>query len=172
MIRTTFLVLVALTSSGVYGQTTTGTLADCKTFARLFRNTCTQAPDGPATTSSFATSTVSCTQEGCPTGGGTAPNCSWRRKLCVSCTLESNKVYIRVQSNGLPDHCYGGRPTVNETNFDFKVLYNSATSSVTPLTLSSQSDFDNYMCMPAKLSNRYMPTSVEFTDNLSTDPRG
>ncbi len=122
------------------------TLANCKTYARLFRNTCTQAPDGPATTASFATATTSCNQEGCPLNGGTAPNCAWQRKLCVSCTQENSKVYMRVQSNGLPDHCYGGRPNVTETNFDVKFIFNQDTTSLTKKTFASQTDFDSFMC--------------------------
>ena len=44
--------------------------------------------------------------------------CTWTRKLCVSCFKadqneskdddDDDDVYIRVQGNGLPNHCYDG----------------------------------------------------------------
>lgn len=78
--------LLALLPTGVvsYGST----LEDCKTVAKLFRNTCTTAPDSPADFSgTFASTSVTCSNmDGCPTGGGTAPNCVWQRKMCASCS--------------------------------------------------------------------------------------
>lgn len=54
----------------------------------------------------------------CPSGYGTAPNCQWPHKLCATCYTNSTsgKVFIRIQSNGLPNYCTnttkaGGGPT-------------------------------------------------------------
>lgn len=64
------------------------TLTDCQTVAKMFKNTCSGAPSTAATwtTSGFTGSTVTCSQSKCPSNGGTAPNCSWSRKLCVTCS--------------------------------------------------------------------------------------
>ena len=31
--------------------------------------------------------------------------CTWTRKLCVTCRQDGSDVFIRVQGNGLPNHC-------------------------------------------------------------------
>lgn len=118
-----------------YGQT----LADCKSVASLFRNTCSGAPSTAADWNSFTGSSVSCSgMASCPTGGtGTAPNCQWTRKLCVTCTETSSKVYMRVQTNSLFDHCYNVAQTVNSVNYDVTFRFNPTTSGVALRTFSS-----------------------------------
>ena len=79
----------------------TNSLADCETVAKLFWNTCTQAPTAAATWfTNFATSYVSCTyMSSCPGGYGKPYACSWPRKLCVSCftnSTDSDNVYMRI----------------------------------------------------------------------------
>ena len=33
--------------------------------------------------------------------------CKWKRKLCVTCSEDDDgKVFVRVQSNTLPNHCF------------------------------------------------------------------
>ena len=60
---------------------------------------------------------VSCTGVmRCPGSSGSATYtssspCTYERKLCVSCYEENSTVYIKVQSNGLPNHCF--HSTVN-----------------------------------------------------------
>ena len=87
------LILVALA-----GTANSALLDDCKTYAKRFRNTCSTAPDTAATWgSTFAGKTVSCTEmTACASSGSSAPNCVFTNKLCVTCTLESNKVYMRI----------------------------------------------------------------------------
>jgi hypothetical protein len=63
---------------------------------------------------------------GCP-DSGKGPNCSWKRKLCVTCSTSGGSTYIRVQTNSMPDHCYGGGPPVVTTQeIDFTVLFNKS----------------------------------------------
>ena len=51
-------------------------------------------------------------------------DCTFSRKLCVRCEGDGNNARIKVQSNGLPRHCfYGAKPLV-EQNIDFEVLWN------------------------------------------------
>lgn len=80
-------------------------IAECKTVARKFSNTCSGAPDTAATWASFTGSAITCTQRKCPDGvAGTA--CTWSRKLCVTCYTSGSDVMMRIQTNGLPDHCF------------------------------------------------------------------
>jgi hypothetical protein len=63
----------------------------------------------------------------CPIGGtGTAPNCQWKRKLCVTCSSENGETYMRIQSNGLPDHCVPGKQPMVEKMIDIKFKYDSS----------------------------------------------
>ena len=94
------------------------TLADCKQVAALFDNTCDVTANTPFTFSTHIGSTVSCTGTmRCPNGTTkttytAASPCTWQRKLCVTCTADSTgKVKIRVQTNGLPNHCFDGGMT-------------------------------------------------------------
>ena len=85
------------------------TLAGCNSFAATFANTCT---GGVAAASTAAVTGVSktcavgtnmCTNQAATSGG----NCVFTRRLCVTCaTAANNVVQIRVQTNGLPNHCF------------------------------------------------------------------
>lgn len=104
----------------------------------------------------------------CPdTSGTTAPNCSWNRKLCVSCSTNSTDgyVYIRVQTNNLPNHCYGYHDgvTMKEKKLDFSVRWNPSTTSLTKKTFSSQSDLDNTACYANKSANSNIPSNSVFS---------
>eukprot|EP01062_Namystynia_karyoxenos_P040521 TRINITY_DN2953_c0_g2_i4.p1 TRINITY_DN2953_c0_g2~~TRINITY_DN2953_c0_g2_i4.p1 ORF type:complete len:861 (+),score=167.19 TRINITY_DN2953_c0_g2_i4:69-2585(+) len=84
-----------------------GTLAECKAVAALFSNTCDTAPDSPApNVTSIKPATVTCSGVGMCAGDDTGSSCVWHRRLCVTCSEAGGEVRIRVQSNGLPDHCY------------------------------------------------------------------
>jgi hypothetical protein len=68
------------------------TLADCKAVAALFDNTCDVTANTPITFSTHTGANVSCTGTmRCP-GGTTkatfseASPCTWKRKLCVTCS--------------------------------------------------------------------------------------
>ena len=74
---------------------------------------------------------MSCTgQMMCPEGSGseyfTEKNpCTYTRKLCVTCEDDGSDVYIRVQSNQMPNHCFQAtneNPTSNHS--DFRVKFN------------------------------------------------
>ena len=120
------------------------TLADCKTVAAKFSNTCAGTPDTAASFSgTFAGSTVTCTGiTTCPTGGTTSTSggvttCTWTRKLCVTCSTSNSKVYMRVQTNSLPAHCFETPNTVNSYNYDTTVLFNPSVTGVTKTSFTS-----------------------------------
>ena len=90
------------------------TLADCQAFALEFDNTCTVS-SGVTQEMDLANDAgvdVSCTGVmRCPGTSGEATYtsdspCTYERKLCVSCYEESSTTYIKVQANGLPNHCF------------------------------------------------------------------
>ena len=102
------LLLGASHASNTADETYTNTLASCLDFAAQFDNTC----DDLTTKKSFSavdSETVTCSSVGqCPVGGSeNGDNCSWERKLCVSCYEDSDSIVkVRAQTNGLPNHCY------------------------------------------------------------------
>lgn len=144
-------------------------LSDCKTIAKLFWNTCTQAPDSAATWyTNFATSYVSCTyMSACPGGYGSPYNCNWPRKLCVSCSTNStdSQVYMRIQTNTLPSHCSVTKGTPPEWVLDWSIKWNPDVSSSSNVTFASQSAFDNWVCAMEKTNA--VPTTSVFS-NLNT----
>lgn len=101
--------------------------------------------------------------EVCPSGSGTAPTCTWKRKLCVSCSQTNSVTYMRIQTNNMPDHCYGGKPTVSEQKTDVTVKWNPTYSG--NVTFSSQSSFDSTTCTPTKSST--VPSFASYYDNVA-----
>ena len=87
------------------------TLADCQSVASLFDNTC-DSLSTPVDLDSHAGELMSCTGKMmCPEGSGsetyTDENpCTFTRKLCATCEEDDGEVYIRIQSNQMPNHCF------------------------------------------------------------------
>ena len=113
-----FGVAISIIATEAYGLGRT--MADCLAVAAKFDNTCDVTANTPLTTfSSHAGSIMSCTGTmRCPGGTTkaiytTASPCTWKRKLCVTCATDAatGLVKIRVQSNGLPNHCFDGGAT-------------------------------------------------------------
>lgn len=61
----------------------------------------------------------------------TTSSSTWSRKLCVSCYQTGSDVYMRVQTNGLPNHCYSVLNTerVKSMVIDFSVKFNIAVAT-------------------------------------------
>ena len=71
----------------------------------------------------------------------TAEPCTYTRKLCVSCTETSGVVKVKVQSNGLPNHCFYS--TVNvaaASENEWEVVFNADVSNIMNYDAS---DFDS-----------------------------
>ena len=93
--------IIKLTSATTY----TDSLSDCQAFAALFSNTCN--PNNAAVSfASVATQDHTCTGNVGSCSAGTTNDCTWTRKLCVTCSVMGGATYIRVQTNGMPNHCY------------------------------------------------------------------
>ena len=90
---------------------------------------------------------MSCTNvNACPNEGtGDASNCSFERKLCVTCREDAGTVYVRMQSNNMPNHCfYISLGTLGEQNIDWEVKWmaqaSNATASETRRNLAENRD--------------------------------
>ena len=77
-------------------------------------------------------------------GGG----CTWNQKFKVSCTLEGEDVYVRVQTNSLPDHCYMETTglSILENQVDFKVKFDTDPTLLTKKSISSSTDANKLLC--------------------------
>lgn len=113
-------------------------LSDCETFANQFNGTCGNSnsanvyPDYVDGFTGWGTGTdIECAIRGtadsddpsdvqCNSGGGVTP-CTVNRKNCVTCRQASTQVYIRYQSNGMPNHCFG--TLKSDPNVPTKVSY-------------------------------------------------
>lgn len=78
-------------------------LSSCQDYASKFDNTCSSA----TALSSMTSASVTCSNNyGVCAGTESNGSCTWNRKLCVTCRSDQGTVKIRVQTNGLPNHCY------------------------------------------------------------------
>jgi len=101
---------------GAYGY---DSVFSCTTVAALFDSTC----GGTAVSLSTMTSAnVNClTDVGVCAGTGTETDCTFARKLCVTCSGST----VRVQTNGFPNHCYKAILNAPQsTVIDFEVTFN------------------------------------------------
>lgn len=90
-------------------QAYSGSLGDCEAFAALFSNTCSDEV-ATADWNSASTQQITCTGANICVGDtefnkSNTHNCQHQSKLCVTCK-QTNKVWIRVQTNSMPFHCY------------------------------------------------------------------
>ena len=125
------------------------TLADCQTFALNFDNTCSVS-NGVTREMNLANDSgvdVSCTGVmRCPGSSGeatyTSSNpCTYERKLCVTCYEESGTTYIKVQGNGLPNHCFHSSVNVSiAMEHEWTAVFNADVSGEDNYT---SSDFDS-----------------------------
>jgi hypothetical protein len=116
-----------------YYWTVDTTLAGCLAFAAEFDNTCTDLTTAYSTVADIPGVSKTCPSVGsCIEGAsGDADSCTWERKLCITCTEDSNGVvYVRAQSNGLPNHCYKTPEQFGELDFDMEVKWMTETEPV------------------------------------------
>jgi hypothetical protein len=97
----------------------------------------------------------------------TTASATLNRRLCVTCTEEFGSVYIRVQSNTLPNHCvYWGDGFGASAFVDFKVKFQPKDNAVrrTPSTLSELNDL---ICDHNWAAN--IPFSSDYSAYTTTD---
>ena len=92
----------------------------------------------------------------CPDGSGSTlytddSPCTFTRKLCATCSEVDDVVYIRVQSNEMPNHCF---QAINENPSstyaaDFEVIFNrdvTGLENVTSDDVNSSEKVSELMC--------------------------
>ena len=104
-----------------------GSLADCEAFADKFDNTCSSR-SSPIDFANHVGEQISCIGDMyCPGDDQFAEYsyenpCTWHRKLCVTCSEDGDgKIFVRVQSNTLPNHCYENDAISSEVATDWTV---------------------------------------------------
>jgi hypothetical protein len=175
-------------------------LDDCKSFAALFNGSCGGTEhvvnsDGEVvqsfryTAADWATSSTgtsfTCTPKNllfqtmnCPNDSVESKSCVLSKVNCLTCFRDDanndSQVYLTVQTNGIPDHCYGtttamGNPITHQVDFTVKwnldvltndYLYNTANSGTTALLTGVQ-------CDPLTTAPSNIPTERGYTANTN-----
>ena len=117
-------------------------------------------------------------------GGPNEPKddpCSFRHKLCVTCSqaTASDPVMIKVQTNGIPNHCFTS--TVNQAEpfeVEWQVKWQPDTTSVTGVAntaADTSAATDEILCDIQRTAATNIPAAYGFTLNQKTgnqDPIG
>jgi len=121
-------VLLSAANVSAYTQS----LSDCQAFAALFSDTCSSTVLTTSDISTATGTTLTCTGTASICVSDSTKTdvtaCAHNHVLCVTCTEESSVVYIRVQSNSLPNHCWTTSFIENVVEYqtqDFKTIWNS-----------------------------------------------
>ncbi len=135
----------------------------------MFANTCA-GPTAAATVAALTAAPHTCDNVGLCVGTLTGSSCAWNRKLCVSCTDVSGTIYVRVQSNGLPNHCYYS-PNIGimELDIDFQVKFNVDVTNNIFNSANSQTDINNLICDNKRTKQAYIPTVSDYTQTGATN---
>jgi len=77
--------------------------------------------------------------------------CTWTRKLCVSCDDSSGTTMIKVQSNGLPNHCFSAVLNTIPAAFEYEwqAAFNADVSSImnyTSANFDTSAETDEILC--------------------------
>ena len=109
---------------------------------------------------------MSCPGSTSATYTDTAP-CQYYRKLCVSCYDNSGVTMVKVQSNGLPNHCYNsviGYPTSIEN--EWTVAFNPNVVGVenyTAADVDTSAETDELLCDLQRTAAANMHSSSDYT---------
>jgi len=76
--------------------------------------------------------------------------CNWERKLCVTCSEYDEGVYILVQTNALPDRCFGDKndlvPKALDLEFEVKFNWNPANAGEVRYTPVNVEELTELIC--------------------------
>jgi len=173
--------IILLLTANIVTRAYDQSLNDCKAVAAQFNNTCSHGDyDTPsASMDGMGYETVTCENKrrcidkNSSTLLADGTTCTWKRKLCVTCSVGSNGVTkIRVQTNNLPNHCVNSI-TIKAKNFDYEVNFNSKQSyGEWVQTISMQNQLNNAVCPIRKNFDRASLGLVEHGDGESENVMG
>ena len=119
---------------------------------------CAQTPTSGGTTS-------------CPdTGTSNGSTCTFIRKLCVTCKADNGVVYIRMQSNNLPSHCYKTPADVEELNIDYRVKWMHKATKVSETherAVTTQTELDEVICNIMRSKSTLLDSSIGYTNEVT-----
>ena len=181
--RTEILLLISLlvTSSFTADISFGSSIDDCEAFSSMFSNTCATHPlINDLDFSKLTSVEESCAFPGMCPNGKTTTVCNWKRILCVSCYSVGGDTMLRVQANGLPDHCYYAPYNPPKAQYiDFTVLFNPDVPRALggdfklTTTIANQLDLDLALCDSMWSKTSRLPSYVDFsiTDNSTNTDR-
>jgi len=109
-------------------------------------------------------------------GGNSTDLCPMTYKVCVTCRKISSQVYIRVQSNGIPKHCYGttedGGEYPNQRHIDFEVKWNQfrvGDYNYIETQIDQESEVDGLLCNRSVTSSLNMFSDSGYTEVSGSD---
>ena len=161
------LALSLANASAVADENYDNTLASCLAFAAEFDNTCPDL-ENPVAYDDVPTATYTFTKSGgkqkCPENGTVDGNeCTWTRKLCVTCQDDNGQVRIRVQSNNIPNHGMNSPGSIIDVSTDWIVDW-MQTPDPTPSESLSQYELDEIICNLVRSKESNIPDSVHYED--------
>lgn len=96
-------------------------------------------------------------------------DCTWDRQLCVTCSTSGGVTYIRVQTNGLPNHCYAtSSVTPVSLSVDFKVIWNWETTSEIFSVADTQDEADDLICDTKAVISSKIDDGADFDSSGDT----
>ena len=173
--------IIALAAQAYAAQ---NTLADCKATAALFDNTCgsTSTPidfdshNGKTMTCKGTMSCPGTEREDAQTTYTSSNPCQYQRKLCVTCSEVGGEVFIRVQTNGMPNHCFNGLLNApSEKESDFTVQYNPQVDvnvqTYSESDVNSVEKTSELLCDLQRTMSENMPSTSNYVTNIAKLPR-
>ena len=166
-------------------------LSACEEFAGLFDTTCggTYYDDYGYTSSGWATTalgdTITCETDvtnqfmKCFDDSADSDSCVLNRKSCVSCSRDdSDVVWIHVQTNGVPNLCYGtttsmDNPTTAE--IDFKVQWNRSVLyevNYDETYFDTEDNITALICDETTTNSSNIPSASNFSNESGVDIDG
>ena len=99
--------------------------------------------------------------------GSTTYGCGHDSFMCASCTYESYGIGIRIQSNGMPMHCWtwleGQSMPARETYIDFKVRWNyMGSNNYVSENFDTNEKTDAILCDQDVTRSENMPDSINY----------
>ncbi|CDW91700.1 UNKNOWN [Stylonychia lemnae] len=139
-------------------------IASCLAFIDKFSNTCDPTLPPATDFDQMDFEEMQCSRPGLCPDLVTFNNCKWERILCVTCRQEGDDIFVRVQTNGMPDHCYAeGQFPPQPKVIDFEIKWNSNDDTKTLVTnVASQIEVDNKLCNNQTFFDNQIPASRGF----------